>query len=93
MSARHIPTQHWPKEPWEFRVVGTQPRLFDAKGKDITNNPAAHERLIGCVNGFQGVWLVAHHVEEAAKKADRLEQLRKDALARAEIAEAKVEAA
>lgn len=83
-----IKSQPWPPEPWFMQIVGTQPRMFDAKGRDITNDPRAHERMIACVNGFKGVWLAESFVEEATATARRAEALRKEAWHRAETLEA-----
>lgn len=81
---KRIASQPWPAEPWAVQIVGTQPRIFDAKGNDITNNPATIERAIACVNGFAGVWLVADHVKEASDHIRRAEAARKAAWDRAE---------
>jgi hypothetical protein len=76
---KRIPNQPWPQEPWAVKTVGTQPRIFDAKGNDITTSDAARERMIACVNGFAGVWLVETNVQEATDHLRRSEAARKAA--------------
>lgn len=74
--------QWWPKEPWTVEVIGTQPRIFDAKGRDITNHPAVLERTVQCVNACKGIWYPENHIPASKGRIDNLERLRKSAWAR-----------
>lgn len=62
-----IKNQPWPPEPWSFQIIGTQWRLFDAKGRDITTDQSARDRMLLCVNGFKGIWLAGDFVDEAKR--------------------------
>lgn len=76
--------QSWPKEPWSWQVVGTQPRLFDAKGNDITNDPDAQKRILDAVNSLSGIWFPGNAIPSMNERIERLERLRAEAWARAE---------
>lgn len=80
--------QPWPKEPWTWQVVGTQPRLFDAKGNDITNSPEAQKRILDSVNSLSGIWFPANAIPAMNDRINRLEKLRAEAWAMVQAGEA-----
>lgn len=82
--------QPWPKEPWEWRTVGTQQRLFDAKGNDITTNDEARKRLISCVSALKGIWFPEAAIPAMDDRINRLEKLRSEAWADAQSCHARL---
>lgn len=76
----------------ELRVemIGTVPRIVDSKGTDIMTVPGGPERLVACANAMRGIFYPANHISETEAYVKRLEQLRKDAWARAQELEAQI---
>lgn len=73
-------------------IIGEVPRLIDAKGNDITLTIEGCERLAACWNACRKLYNPAGHIEATDEYVKRLEQLRKDAWARAEALQAQVDA-
>lgn len=72
-------------------MIGDVARILDAKGNDVMLERNGMKRLLECANAItDNVWHPENHVSTLEEYAKRLEQLRKDAWARAQQAEAEL---
>lgn len=71
-----------PKGPFSIGVIGTVPRILDAKGRDVMTLPGGMDRLVECANAIRhDVWFPGNHVAALERDVVRIEQLRKEAWA------------
>lgn len=70
------------------QVIGTIPRLVDAKGNDIMRAEGGPERLVECWNALRKIAFPEAHVTATDEYCERLEGLRKEAWARVRELEA-----
>jgi hypothetical protein len=73
-------------------MIGDVPRLIDAKGNDVSLTMEGCERLAACWNACRKLYAPGNHIEATDEYVKRLEQLRKDAWARAERLQARPDA-
>lgn len=90
MKALKAPSQPFPKGPYTIGVLGDVARILDAKGNDVMLERNGMQRLVECANALSKVWNPENHVAATDDYLPRLEQLRKDAWARAQTLEAYV---
>lgn len=69
-------------------VIGEVPRIVDARGNDVTLTIQGCQRLAEMWNALRHVAFPENHLNATEEYVERLEQLRKAAVARAEAAEA-----
>lgn len=68
-------------------MIGDVPRIIDAKGNDITRTLEGCERIAEIWNALRHVAFPENHLNATEDYVKRLEQLRKDAVARADAME------
>lgn len=84
----------WPRGPFTVgKVLDEVACILDRDGNDVMNIPGGAERLVACANAIRhDVHFPGNHVAVLEERVERLEKLRKDAWARAEALQAKVDA-
>ena len=80
-----------PRTPYSIGVIGSVPRILDARGNDVLNEDGGMERLVECANALRKVHFPAAHVEATDEYVKRLEELRTAAWNRAESLDAELE--
>jgi hypothetical protein len=84
------PAQPFPKGPYTIGMIGDVARILDANGNDVMLERNGMQRLVERANALSKVWHPENHVAATDDYLTRLEQLRKDAWARAQELQAEL---
>lgn len=66
-------------------------RIVNAKGEDVMQQPGGADRLVECWNALRKIAFPLAHIPASEEREARLEQLRKDAWAKAESLQAQLD--